>query len=145
MWSEEVKRRDGYKCVLCGSPDGLNAHHIKPVSLYPECRNDLDNGITLCRACHLKKHGTFNGAGADNINGIDSDPEKRKAAHWQKVRQEQEERRLSMQGLHFGWRSTKTNAPVILEAAKAAGQTPNEYITEAISRRLEADGFDPIG
>lgn len=142
MWSEDVKQRDGYKCVLCGSSVRLNAHHIKPVSLYPECRNDLDNGITLCRECHLKQHGTFFGAGAANINGFDSDPERRAAAHLEKVREEQEERRLSMKGLHFGWRSTKENALVILTAASAANQTPNEYITEAIARRLKADGFD---
>ena len=143
-WNEAVKQRDGNKCVLCGSSDRLNAHHIKPVSLYPECRNDIDNGITLCRPCHLKQHGAFCGAGAAGINNIDPDPEGRKAAHWKDVQQAQEARRLARVGMHFAWRSTAENAPIILEAARAAGQTPNEYITEAISMRLASDGYDSI-
>jgi hypothetical protein len=63
------------------------------------------------------------------------------AAHKKKVRIEQEERTQAMKGLHCGWRSTKTNAPIIIEAARAAGQTPNEYIAEAIKRRLESEGY----
>lgn len=145
MWSDEVKRRDGNKCVLCGATEGLQAHHIKPVVLYPEHKNDPDNGITLCGACHKKQHGgTYYGAGALPIKGYDPDPEGRAAAHRERIRQEAEERRLAMIGLDFGWKSKKDNAAIILAAAQAAGQTPKEYITEAISRRLVAEGYGPI-
>ena len=141
MWSDDVRRRDGNRCVLCGSAENLNAHHIKPVALYPECKDDLDNGITLCRKCHHKIHGTFSSAGASAIGNLNPDPEGRLAAHREKIRAEQEERTRAMKGKHCGWRSTKENASTIIEAAKAAGQTPNEYITEAIKRRLESEGY----
>lgn len=56
-WRKAVYDRDGYVCVQCGvSGDGrnLNADHIKPWSLYPAHRYELDNGRTLCRDCHKK-------------------------------------------------------------------------------------------
>lgn len=63
-WRAAVLERDGMKCVKCGSTDHLEAHHIKPFAEYPDLRLDLDNGITLCRACHRalhKKGGAYNG------------------------------------------------------------------------------------
>jgi 5-methylcytosine-specific restriction endonuclease McrA len=57
-WRIGVFERDDYICQLCGYSKGhiLNAHHIKPWAKYPELRFDLDNGITLCRDCHIKIH-----------------------------------------------------------------------------------------
>lgn len=55
-WSIAVKKRDNYKCVECDSSENLHSHHIKPKSLYPELRYDLDNGVTLCKSCHFKIH-----------------------------------------------------------------------------------------
>jgi hypothetical protein len=52
-WSKEVKVRDGYRCVYCGSTEYLNAHHIFSRNNLTT-RFDLDNGITLCA-----KHHTF--------------------------------------------------------------------------------------
>lgn len=54
---EEVLARDGYACTECGSTDDLQAHHLKPFAEYPEYRFDIDNGVTLCRACHMRIHG----------------------------------------------------------------------------------------
>lgn len=34
----------------------LNAHHIKPWSLFPDLRYDVDNGILLCHKCHDNAH-----------------------------------------------------------------------------------------
>lgn len=52
-WRDKVLKRDNYTCVLCGQWGGnLNTDHIKPFSLYPELRLDLNNGRTLCADCH---------------------------------------------------------------------------------------------
>lgn len=53
-WSKAVKSRDGEKCAKCGAQDGLHAHHVQPV--YQGGKNTLENGITLCRACHSEAH-----------------------------------------------------------------------------------------
>ena len=62
-WAQKVKQRDNYTCVLCGAP-GEHAHHIKPVSYFYDHRYDVDNGITLCKSCHIAVHrGDFVAAG----------------------------------------------------------------------------------
>ncbi len=60
-WRKTVFERDGYTCVWCGQIGGqLNADHIKPFSLYPEFRFDIDNGRTLCIDCHKKTDSWLN-------------------------------------------------------------------------------------
>jgi 5-methylcytosine-specific restriction endonuclease McrA len=47
-----AKRRDGFKCVECGSRIKLEVHHVKRVKDAPELAFDLCNLKTLCRDCH---------------------------------------------------------------------------------------------
>jgi len=51
-----VFKRDNFKCQLCGCTGKINAHHIKPISLFPELACDITNIITLCVECHKKAH-----------------------------------------------------------------------------------------
>lgn len=59
-WRASVFARDKYQCVLCGHkskgtrPPDIHADHIKPFSLFPELRFDVNNGRTLCEPCHRK-------------------------------------------------------------------------------------------
>jgi len=56
-WRNAVFRRDDYTCQRCGSRGvKVNAHHIKPFAYYHDLRTDVDNGITLCVACHKAVH-----------------------------------------------------------------------------------------
>ena len=62
QWRNQVLSRDSYICQDCErqcrkSEKGLAAHHIKPYAKYPELRLDVDNGVTLCRKCHMARHG----------------------------------------------------------------------------------------
>ena len=52
---EEVRRRDGYKCQLCGVPQAeckkkLPVHHID----YSKGNSDPVNLVTLCHSCHAR-------------------------------------------------------------------------------------------
>lgn len=51
--------RDGAKCILCNKSDGLEVHHIIPVSIIKRLglseffNVDKDNLTTLCRSCNI--------------------------------------------------------------------------------------------
>lgn len=53
---EKILMRDGWKCQMpgcnCTEKWKLEAHHIIPVT-HEDCTNDPENGITLCRPCHI--------------------------------------------------------------------------------------------
>lgn len=62
IWRESVLERDNYTCQKCfrkckKREKGLAAHHIKEYAKFPELRLDINNGITLCRECHMNHHG----------------------------------------------------------------------------------------
>lgn len=54
LWSQIVRSRDGFTCVLCGKTryqTQIDAHHIVGRSYY-ETRWLIENGTSLCKACH---------------------------------------------------------------------------------------------
>lgn len=54
-WSLKVKARDNNTCQICGEL-GTDAHHVLCVGYFKEQQNLIDNGITLCRKCHVLAH-----------------------------------------------------------------------------------------
>ncbi len=56
-WRKEVYKRDYWTCKICDVKQRFPvAHHIKSFKHFPEDRFDIDNGVTLCRSCHIKVH-----------------------------------------------------------------------------------------
>lgn len=52
-WRVAVFERDCYTCQVCRKVGVyLTAHHIKCWAKYPQLRFIINNGITLCEACH---------------------------------------------------------------------------------------------
>lgn len=56
-WVIEVKKRSGSKCKFCKATGKLHAHHIFPMSKFPNLAIDISNGICLCNQCHDLIHG----------------------------------------------------------------------------------------
>ena len=52
---EQIKKRDGNRCTICGSPSKLEVHHI--LHLSKGGRTVSSNLTTLCKTCHGRKHG----------------------------------------------------------------------------------------
>ena len=50
-----AKRRDGWRCVECGSRHRLEVDHRRAVRDAPELAFDLGNLQTLCGTCHGRK------------------------------------------------------------------------------------------
>jgi len=55
-WREAVFERDNYTCQFCGQRGYLEAHHKMRWGIFKEERFNINNGVTLCRACHRKLH-----------------------------------------------------------------------------------------
>lgn len=54
-WSLRVRSRDGFKCLLCGSTENITAHHWYCSDHHAHAaRYSMDNGATLCYACHIR-------------------------------------------------------------------------------------------
>lgn len=56
-WRRQVFERDDYTCQICGKKGCyLEVHHIKPFSKFPELWFDVDNGLAVCKKCHIEIH-----------------------------------------------------------------------------------------
>lgn len=50
---QDVKERDGFACVACGSEESLSIDHVLPRALGGS--DDMSNLQTLCRWCNTSK------------------------------------------------------------------------------------------
>ena len=56
-WRREIFARDDYTCNCCSKRAGkLVAHHLEGYKENLHLRTTLDNGITMCKNCHLDFH-----------------------------------------------------------------------------------------
>lgn len=62
-----VYERDNYKCQVCGCNRGGNlvVHHLNGFHWDVNNRVEVDNGVTLCVACHKEFHKVY---GRENVN-----------------------------------------------------------------------------
>lgn len=60
-WSVDVKKRDGFKCRICSESKSneMVSHHLNGWHWFEEGRFDVDNGVTLCKSCHLNFHNKY--------------------------------------------------------------------------------------
>jgi len=52
-WRFTVIARGRGRCQQCGQEEKLDACHLIPKKKRPDLRFDPDNGIALCRSCHM--------------------------------------------------------------------------------------------
>lgn len=53
-WILAVFKRDGFKCILCGSNRRIQAHHITRHADSVSARTNIKNAACLCYECHSK-------------------------------------------------------------------------------------------
>ena len=56
MWREQIKERDGRRCVYCGATEDLTIDHVRPRSRGGKTTDE--NCVTCCRACNQAKGST---------------------------------------------------------------------------------------
>lgn len=52
---DQVLKRDGWRCQLCGTLQNLHVHHLKSRARLGD--DAIQNLITLCAKCHDTVHG----------------------------------------------------------------------------------------
>lgn len=58
-WAKKVKERDDYTCQVCRDGNNLHSHHMYNWADWPNMREDVENGTTLCSGCHHLFHSMF--------------------------------------------------------------------------------------
>lgn len=58
-WCRKIKKLGGNTCVKCKSKKRIEAHHIISWQSNIALRYDLNNGICLCRSCHILFHSKY--------------------------------------------------------------------------------------
>jgi len=57
LWREAVFTRDNWTCQKCRARGGkLVSHHLHNFADFSKLRTSIENGITLCKKCHMEFH-----------------------------------------------------------------------------------------
>lgn len=56
---QAILARDSFRCVICGSNNGLNVHHSAYIYGREPWEYDNKYLVTLCHECHAKLHGKY--------------------------------------------------------------------------------------
>ena len=68
LWREAVFARDNWTCQKCKTKGGkLHPHHIQNFAQFKELRFAIDNGITLCKKCHIEFHRIYGKIGRAHV------------------------------------------------------------------------------
>jgi len=59
-WRILIRERDR-QCIICGSNEKLNSHHMFSYKKYINLRTDTQNGISLCQKHHIEFHQSYLG------------------------------------------------------------------------------------
>jgi len=59
-WRQSIIKRDYHTCVLCGSTEWIEVHHIVRWIDDDKSRYEQNNGVCLCILCHRKHHAPDN-------------------------------------------------------------------------------------
>ena len=120
-WSSAVKALSGNACEICGKTEKLNSHHIIPTTVREDLCSCLENGATLCYFHHMQAHRN----GFRNSKLL---PERENANDLNEV--ETYLQNTVRVILPHGQKAT------IEAAAKAAGESVNQFTQRAILARL---------
>lgn len=61
QFRQAVLEKDNHKCIICGSTEDLQVHHIYPFSIYPDDRMRVETGVTVCAKHHTIGDNSFHG------------------------------------------------------------------------------------
>ena len=57
LWRGAVFAKDNWTCQKCRKKGGkLVSHHLHNFADFPKLRTSIENGITLCKKCHIEFH-----------------------------------------------------------------------------------------
>lgn len=65
-----VLDRDHYVCQYCGRPNSNTVDHIRPIEIFPDDKDNINNLATICWQCHALKtkfEQKYYGCGQGNI------------------------------------------------------------------------------
>lgn len=58
-WKKAVLARDGKICLICGTRENIEIHHLNAWFSFPNQRFDPNNGVVLCEKHHTEFHSIY--------------------------------------------------------------------------------------